>query len=148
MKKLLLLLLLFSCNHKKPNKKQTVHLTRTEADYKFIPNTLSVNELIATLERSVCVYGKYVGFAGKKSPVYENYEILLSTLNDSTWYSLCNSKAVTMRYYAYHALHNKKSPLAEKAWHLLENDNTVVCWKSADLEMTCSLNYLLKPIAK
>lgn len=148
MKKLLLLLLLFSCNHKKPNKQQTIHLTRTEADYKFIPNTLSVQELITTLERSDCVYGKYVGFAGKKSPVYENYEILLSKLSDSSWYRLCNSKAVTMRYYAYLALRNKKSPLAETAWHLLENDNTVVCWKSADQEITCSLNFLLKPVSK
>lgn len=144
MKKLLLLLLLFGCNNKEPNKKQTVHLIGKEADYKLIKNSFSTEYLITSLETCSCISVRNVCFGGPEEYILENYGKLLPQLSDSSWYNLCSSNAVIMRYFAYKALYDRKSPLAEKARHLLENDKTVVCFYAENPEFNQPLNYVIK----
>jgi hypothetical protein len=144
MKKIFVVLLFFSCQDKNSKKHTSIHLSGKDMDYSIIQNTYSVKDLVESLETSNCVYGKVVGLGGKKSPVYENYEKLFNLLNDTAWYKLCQSKGASMRFYAYKALYSKKSPLINEAWELLKNDRTSICWQSNDLELNCSLNYLIE----
>lgn len=144
MKKIFVLLLFFSCQDKNSKKHTSIPSSGKDMDYAVIQNAYTVEDLIASLETSDCVYGKVVGLGGKKSAIYENYEKLYNLLNDTTWYKLCQSKGVSMRFYAYKALYGKKSPLINKAWELLKNDRSSICWKSNDLELNCSLNYLIE----
>jgi hypothetical protein len=89
--------------------------------------------LISLIESSKQIEAEYVGFATRKSHIYNSYEKLLEVLSDSLWVELSYSDSPVMRYYACRALFSNGSDNFLSVRDRLTKDTTHICFQSFDV---------------
>ena len=146
MKKYIIFYLLFfiGCEIKsKPLKELNNKTTQNILKYADIKTENNIQKLVSEIELSDCVYGNGVGMNGEENRVYDCYDRLLQIAPDSLWFNLSHNKSPVVRVYAYKTLLNKKDPKLPLVKNFLKKDTSTVCWSSNDINIKCSISYLI-----